>query len=159
MVVLVVQPEDHRRVAGHFHQYIVEGPQAVAAEGVGLVEHTLGVVQLAGGGGEEPVPEQGDLLLQGPLGVNHLVHPIGLGALEVHHAVLVGLIPPDQVVVPFGGVFGVEQLLEGGLVSLGLVFFQLLEGGAESGPPQQVGHESKSIVSHHAASQKRPRTE
>ena len=58
MIVLVVQPEDHGWVAGEFHQYVVECPQAVATEGVGLVDHTLGVVQLAVGGGEESVPNR-----------------------------------------------------------------------------------------------------
>ena len=58
--------------------------QPAAAEDVGLVDHRLGVIQLAVGGGEEAMPEQGNLLFQRPPGIDDAVHPVGLGALYEH---------------------------------------------------------------------------
>ena len=119
VVVLVVQPENHRRVAGKFRQQVAEAAQSVAAEGVGLVDDRFGVVQFAVGGGEQTVPEQGDFFLQGAGGVYHPVEPIGLGAFDEHEAVLVYVIAAELGVVPFRGGFGVEQPFYGGFVALG----------------------------------------
>ena len=141
VVVLVVQPENHGRVAGQLGQQIPERAQPVAPEGVGLVDHGLGMVELAVGRGEEAVPEEGYLLLQRTLRVNHAVKPVGLGTLDEHEAVLVDVVAPEQGIVPRRGVFGVQQAFDGGFVPGSHAIFQFFMGCAESGPPHQVSNE------------------
>ena len=113
----------------------------MAAEGVSLVDHGLGVVQLAIGSGEEAVPEEGDFFLQGPRGVDHAVEPVRLGALDEHDTVLVYVVAAEKGVVPLGGVFRMQEPLNRCLVALRKAFLQLLEGCPESGPPQKMGHQ------------------
>ena len=80
MVVLVVEPEDHRRVLGELDQQGMEAAQPVAPKHVDLLEDLLGLVELRVAGGEHAVPEEAQLLLQGPGGVDHSMDVVGLGA-------------------------------------------------------------------------------
>ena len=143
MVVLVVQPEDHRRVLGQLHQQGIEAPEPVEAEHFHLVEDSLGLVELGVTGGEDAVPEEGQLLLQGPMSLDHAVYPIRLGVWEERQVVLARMVPPDKVIVLQAGrrVLGMHQLLYCGLVAPGQIALKLLARRPEPGASQQMGHQ------------------
>ena len=73
VIVLVVEPDDHSRVAGEFEQQVVEPSHAELPEHSDLVRQRLAVDDLRVSGGEDSVPEQGDLLAQGIAGGDHAV--------------------------------------------------------------------------------------
>ena len=138
VVVLVVQPEDHRGVPGELDEQVPELAETVPAEHLYLVEDGLGLVELGVAGGEYAVPEQGQLLLQRAAGVDHPVDEVRLAAIDDEQAVLVDVVAADEVFVLERGrhVLGVEQLLDGGFVAHFGVAVQFVGGCAKAGAAQ-----------------------
>ena len=75
VILAVVQPVVHRRVPGQLLQEGAHVGEAQLPEHVDLPDTAGRVLALVPGGGEDVMPEQGDLLLQGALAVDHAVHP------------------------------------------------------------------------------------
>ena len=148
VVVLVVQPDDHGRIPGEFRQQVSEAAHAPVPEHADLVGEGLAVDDLGVSGGEDAVPEQGDLLPQRGGSAGHAVQPVLAGTQGAHHAGQLGVEPADEVVTHALLAAVVEEPLDGGLVALGGVGFQLLAGGAEAGAPHQVADEFDIAVCH-----------
>ena len=155
VVLVVVQPENHGRVLGQLDQQFPVVAHAVLAEHVYLLQHLVAVVHLGVAGGEDVVPEEGHLLLEGPGGVNHLPHVVGL-AVVGHSAGQLGAggVPEEEVLVVVGDVvlLGLQKLLHGGLVSPGGSLLQLGAGCSEAGAPHQVGHQRNVFSGSHSSS-------
>ncbi len=149
-VLIVVQPEDHGRVLGQLNEDGAEVAHAVLAEGFNLPVGLGVAVQLGVAGGEDMVPEEGHLLFQGPLGADHAVHPVALVAGHAGAAAEVGHVAVGQVILKGRLVFRVEQLLHRGCVALGSIGLHLVRVGAETGPAEQVSHETGLFSSCHA---------
>ena len=113
VVLAVVQPVNHSRVFGHFHQQFAEVAHALLAELDDHVHDVVVVVNLGDAGGEDAVPEESHLLFQGALRVNHVVEPFG-GAHAGQSAGPPGpgVIPHHFVAVQRGLVIGVEQFFQ-----------------------------------------------
>ena len=79
------------------------------------------------------VPEQGQLLLQRPPGVDHAVDPDGGPGDHGVRIVELEVVPVDHVVVDIGVPLRVEEVLYGDLVAPGGVVLELVPGGAEAG--------------------------
>ena len=144
VVVVVVEPEDHRWIAGQLQEEVLEAAETHPAEHLELVEDRPGVVGLRVGCREEAVPEQRHLLLEGAARRDHPVEPLRRRALRplVEGAVQ----PADDVLWYHLRVHGVEKLLDRGLVALRRVALQLVPRGAEPGPAHQVRHQRNVIV-------------
>ena len=149
VVPVVVQPVDHGRVLGQFHQQVVELAQAMLPEHLDLLGNLRGIVHLGVAGGEQLVPEEGHLLFQRPLGVHHPVHPFRLIGGRTQRPFQRGEEAVKQFVVNRRLVFGVEQLFNGGFVSLGGARLQFCVGSAETCPPHQVGHQGNFVFGRH----------
>ena len=48
---------------------------------------------------KHPVPEQRDLFLQGPPGIDHAVEPVRLTAIDEHQAIFVHVVASDEIFV------------------------------------------------------------
>ena len=93
------------------------------------------VVHLGDAGGEHLVPEEGHLLFQGPLGVDHEVEPFGgAHALDGPRLPGPGMVPEEIIPVHGGLAGGVQELFHGGVVAPGNPGLQLLPGGPRSLP-------------------------
>ena len=157
VVIVVVEPHDHRRVSRELHE---KGPQtahAVPAEHVYLVrEHpALGELRIACG--EHPVPEEGYLFLERPLAVQHTVQPVSGDPARSYHAGVVRVVTPQKVHGHLIGCLRVEQRLDGRLVAVGGVGLQLVPGGAEPSASHQVRHQ-RDILATHIHSYRRERS-
>ena len=143
MVLLVVEPEDHRRVSGHLEQQVAVTAKAALPEDIDLLQQLVVIVDLGIAGGEHMVPEQGGLLFEGPLGVDQVVHPI-----EVAHRRLSAgqqrrrLIAQQRIGIDRWLRLGVEQFLHRRLVALGRARLDFVAVCAKAGPPHQVRHQS-----------------
>ena len=85
VVLAVVQPVDHGRVARETEQQCAQIAQAVAAEQLDVADHGRRVLALGPAGREDVVPEERHLLFERPLRVDHAVEPATVpGALVVH---------------------------------------------------------------------------
>jgi hypothetical protein len=150
MAILVIQPENHRRVPRHLDQQRMEAPQPAATEHGDLAENLFRMIQLRIACSEYTVPEQGHFFLEQAPGIDHTVQPIGLAAVDQHQAILVHVVTPDQVFIIEGrwGMLGVKQLLHRGLVPLGDIAFQLITCRPKTGATQEMGHESHILLRH-----------
>ena len=148
MVLVVVQPEDHARVAGQVEEDCAEVRHAVASEHLVLRQKGRSVLALVVCAGEDVVPEEGHLLLQGALGVDHPVDPlraIPREGVEVHEG---SVIAAEYIVLDFGEPFGVEEVFNYVLVGALCLSFELFTGCAKSGATEQVSHEGDLFVRH-----------
>jgi hypothetical protein len=77
-----------------------------------------------------------------------------LAALDEHQAVLVNVIPSDQILILECGRsrLRVEEFFHRGLVPLVNAAFQFITRRSETGAAQEMGHESKVFSRHAAAS-------
>ena len=142
----VVQVVQHRRVSGQPQQQFLEVAHALLAEGVVLHGGGAGVVYLVVSGAEDGVPEEGHLLLELVLVVDHAVDDFGLARLD-SGLVEVGRVGAiHQVFFDAGIVGGVQQLVNDAVVALVRTGFDLVPAGAETGPPQQVGHQGDFLL-------------
>ena len=149
VVLVVVQPVDHRRALGQLHQQLPVVSHALLAKHGHHVGYLVVVVHLGDPRGEHLVPEEGHLLFQGPLGVHHVVEPFG-GAHALDGTGLPGPgVVPEEVVPVHGGLAGgFEELFHGGVVAPGHPGFQLLPGRSEARPAHEMGHQRDVFVSH-----------
>ena len=140
MVLLVVQPVDHRGVPGQLDQQVPEAPHAVGAKQLHLDGHVEGTADLVGPGREHVMPEEGHLLLKRPPGVAEAVHPVQ-GRLLVEVAELgPWVVPVEEGLVQRGLRLRVEELIDSLLVSLLGQRFDLLAVGAEPRPAHEMRH-------------------
>ncbi len=70
-----VKVVEHRRVLGHRDEEVAEVARRVPLERLDLDQHLAVVADLALGRREVPVPEEGHLLLERPVGVEHALGP------------------------------------------------------------------------------------
>ena len=142
MVLVVVQPVNHRRVGGEFHEQFLVVAHAPFAEHLNLGQHLVAVVQLGVAGGEHMVPEQSHLFFQGLVGADHVVEPVSLAHYRIAAGEqTAGVIAKQEfclAAVPVRG--GIYQFFHNRVVALGDKRFQLFPVGAESGTPHQVSH-------------------
>ena len=120
----------------------------MAAEGVDLVDQGAGLVQLGVAGGEQAVPEQGQLLFQLVTGRDHPVHPVCAGAVQFPHLGHFRVVPSDHVVGHHPGVAGIDQVFHHVFVTLLDQLLQLIAGGAEAGAAHQVSHQGNVGIAH-----------
>ena len=119
------------------------------AEGGNLAGHLRGIVHLGVGGGEQLVPEEGHLLFQGPLGVDHPVHPVGL-VNRRRPGPLVTREEPVQQFLVYGRLpLRMQKLLDHGFVAPGDALLQFLTGITKARASQQVGHQSNVFLVRH----------
>ena len=148
VVLVVVQPEDHARVAGEVEQDGAEVRHAVAAEHVVLRDEGRRVFALVVRAGEDVVPKERHLLLQGPLGVNHAVDPLRAVPRQGVEVDERPVIPSKKVILDFGEPLGVQEVLDYVLVwPLGLSF-EFVSRRAKTGATIQVSHEGDLLVRH-----------
>ena len=141
MVAVIVQPENHGRVAGQLHQQFAEAAHAVLAEHDNLLGQLRRVVHLGVAGGKKLVPEEGHLFFQRPLRVDHPVDPLGLVQGRAEGALVAGHEAVEQLGIHWLLLFGMEQFLHCGLVSFGGARHQFFIRCAETGTAHEVAHE------------------
>ena len=83
-VLAVVEIDEHRGVGEDADEQVAEVAGRVGAQHLVLAVHHAGVPHLAGAGGEVPVPEQGELLLEGAAGRQHAPAPPRREPLRLH---------------------------------------------------------------------------
>ena len=120
----------------------------MAAEGVDLVDQGAGLVQLGVAGGEQAVPEQGQLLFQLVPGGDHPVHPVCAGAVQLPHLGHFGVVPSDHVVGHHAWVAGIYEAFNHVFVTLLDQLLQLIAGCPEPGPTHQVSHQGNVGIAH-----------
>ena len=149
VVFAVVQPVNHGRILRQLQQEFLVVAHALFPEHGHHAGDFVVVVNLGDAGGKDLVPEEGHLLFQWPLGVDHEPEPFG-GAHAGQGAGFPGpgVVADQFVTVQCGLRFGVEQFFHRGLVAASGPLLQLLPGGAETGPAHQVGHQGDVLVSH-----------
>ena len=150
-VLVVVEPEDHGRVARQLVQYLVEVRQADAAECGDLVGRGEHVLVLGEPCGEYVVPEQGHLLLELAPAVQHPVEPLADADLEQ----LAEVVPLEDVDVDVGDALRLDEHVHNGVVAELCVLLELFLRGPESGPPHQVSEVGQSFISHRLTSGQR----
>ena len=141
VVVVVVQPHDHRGVPGELDEQRLEAAHAVAPEHPDLVAEHLAVGDLRVARREDAVPEQRHLLAQRVRGGRHLVYPVRAWAELTHHAGLLVVVAANEVVGHLAGLGRVQQLVNDGVVSPFGERLQLAPAGPESGAPREVGQQ------------------
>ena len=141
VVAVVVQPENHRRIARQFHQQVAETAHPAFAEHRDLLRKFRRVVHFGVAGGEKLVPKKRHLFLQRPLRVNHPVDPLGLVQRRPQSALVAGDEAVEQFDVHRFLPFGMEQFLDRGLVAAGGAGLQFGVGGAETGAAHQVAQQ------------------
>ena len=149
MVVVVVEPHDHRRVPRQLDQESPEVAEPVPAEHLDLVRQHLAVNDLRVARGEDAVPEERRLLSEGRPGGDHPVQPVVAAAPGPHHARLLVVEPTGHVVAHPACVRRIDQLLDRRVVPLRGVRLYLFTGRAESRPAHQVGYQP-SVLAHDA---------
>ena len=106
------------------------------------------MLALVVGAGEDVVPEEGHLLLQGPLGVDHAVDPlcaVPRKGVEVDQRTVVAT---EEIVLHFGEPFGVQEVFYYVFVWALSQSFEVVARGAETGATVQVSHEGDLFVRH-----------
>ena len=128
VVLVVVEPQQHRRVLGKLDEDGVEPAQSVLSEHVDLVQEAPSLVELRVPRGEEAVEEQSDSLFQWVLGSNHAIEPVARRRVHLAKLRVVDVIPPDGVLRQVVGIAGVQKFLDGLLVAHRRSSFQLVRG-------------------------------
>ena len=135
MIVFVVQPENHRWVARNLNQEVTKSAKPVPTKHLHLLQDSFGLVEFGIAGGENMVPEEGNLLFQRAASVNHAVQPVSLTAFDINQAVLVDMVAPDEVFIFQRGwsVLRMEQFFNCRLVAFGYVTLYFLTTSTKSG--------------------------
>ena len=76
MILVVVEPEDHRGIFRHGHQQVTVVTHALLAEQLDLLEQLIVIVDFRVSGRENMVPEQRHFLFQGTLGRDEVIHVV-----------------------------------------------------------------------------------
>ena len=129
----VVQIEHHGRVNGKGQQQFGETAHPQFPEHVQLLLYLAAVLALGVADAKDAVPEEGHLLLQRALSVDHAVGEISLVDFQGVHLFPVDEIALQDVHLQVRLLHRAEQFVHHGLVALGGVLFQFFVGGAETG--------------------------
>ena len=149
VVLVVVQPVDHGRIAREVEQERAEVREAVLAEHLDVADHRRGVLALGPAGGEDVVPEQRHLLFERALRVDHPPDPAPVPRRRVVDVgAQVRVVAGKDVLVQVRHPLGVDQLLDHLFVRPRRVRLKLVARCPESGPPQQMGHQGETIIGH-----------
>ena len=127
----------------------LKAAHAQLAEHVELELNLAAVLALGVAGAEDAMPEQGHLLLQRALGVDHPVGEIRLVNFQGVHFLPVDEVPLQDVHFQVRLGNRVEQFFDGGFIACGGALFQLGVRGAETGPTHQVRHLGNFLVGGH----------
>ena len=95
VILVVVEPVDHGRVARQLNQYGAEVGKAVGAKHLDVIDHARRVLALGPARRQDAMPEKRHLLLQRPISVQHPVDPAAVpnrGVILVRRDVRV--VPP-----------------------------------------------------------------
>ena len=150
MISVVVQPEDHGRRLCHLHQQVTESAQSVFTEDGNLAGHLRWIVHLGVAGGEQLMPEEGHLLFQRPLGVDHPEYPIGLINRRRPGPLITREVTVQQFFIYGRLQLWMQKLLDHGFVAFGDTLLQYFTGITETRASHQVGHQSNIfLVGHH----------
>ena len=149
MVLLVVEPVEHRGILGQTDEEVAVVPQAVLAEHGDLFLDLVGALDLVVARGEDLVPEEADLLLEGALGVDHAIEPVDRGVVDLRRALGVGVVPVQQVLIDLGLLVGVEEPLDGRVVPVVGPALDFVAACAEPGAPQEVCHQGDFLLRSH----------
>ena len=84
------------------------------------------------------MPEEGDLLLQRPPGVDHAVDPVRLPRAVCVGIVQLEVVTPEEGVVDFRKALGVQEIVNKLFVRNLYKLIQLVDGCAKSGSTHQV---------------------
>ena len=160
VVLVVVEPEQHRRVHRQFQQDRAEVGHANTPEHLKLAAVRPRMRRLGRRAGEDLVPEEAHLLLQRPLGIDHVEDPLPRrrcprrpnAAIVPQQNVLVVVgerllrqrpvkVRVDDVRIPPRKPLRVDEIVHDGLVALGHQRFQLVPRRAHPGPPHQMCHQ------------------
>ena len=153
VVLVVVQPEDHRRVLRDLQQQVAIVAHAVAAEQLDLLQQLVVVVDLRVAGGEHAVPEQRHLLFQRALRVHQIVHVVDVA----HRRLAAGqqrrrLMTQQRVGIDRRLRLRVQQFLDGRVVALGHARLEFVAAGSEARTPHQMGHQRDVVLVCHVHS-------
>ena len=149
VIAVVVQPVNHRRALRQLGQQVGKGSQPLPAEHGNLLGQLRRIVHFGVAGGEQLMPEQGHLFLQGPTGVDHPIDPLGLGGDRSQGTLEVGKVADQVILVDARLRPRIQQFLDGGGIAFGGPFLQFGPGRAKAGPPHQVRHQSNvGLVGH-----------
>ena len=101
VVEIVVQPENHGRIAGQPTQQLLEIAQAALPKQIDLVQHRFLMQHLGQTGGEHAVPEKRDFFLEGSrAGIAvHAVNRFGQRTFDVAAFLPVDVVPLNNVFV------------------------------------------------------------
>ena len=153
VVLVVVQPEDHRRVPRDRHQQIAIVAHAVVAEQFDLLQQLVVVVDLRVAGGEHVVPEQRHLLLQRALRVHQVVHVVDVAHRRLAAGQQRGRLVTQQHIGVHGRLRGIlDQFLDGRVVALGHARLELVPGCPEARATHQMGHQTDVVLVCHVQS-------
>jgi len=98
------------------------------------------VIHFGVAGGEQLMPEERHFLFQWSLGIDHTEHPIGLVDGRPQCPFVAGKDAVHQLVVDGRLVFGMQQLLNHGLIAFGNPGVQVATRLAKAGAAHQMGH-------------------
>ena len=141
MVLVVVQPENHGRISGYLQQQVSVVSQPLFSEQLYLGCQVVIVIHLGVAGGKYVMPEQGHLLLERALGVDHVVEPVGRAGRRAWAAGLGGGdVPVQQVLVCARRVVGGRnKLLDDTFVPFLGQPLKLVACGSKSGATHKMG--------------------
>ena len=125
MVLLVVKPDNHRRVLGKVNEQVVQLAQPQPAEHVDLVQQRARLIRLGVACGEHPVPEERDLLLHRRLRRHHAIEPVRGGGVAIPKFMHIGVIPLDDIVRHVLRIARMQKLFDCSLVAQRLVMVKL----------------------------------
>ena len=156
VVLVLVQPVEHRRVVGQVDQQVPVVAHPVIAEDLHLLQHLVRVLDLRVAGGEHVVPEEGHLLLERPLRGHHAPEPVELPGRQAQAALCPGVVAVEQIQVRVGLPLRVQQHLHQVLVAMLRQRLHLGRRRAEPGPAHQVGRQGYVLASRHPHTSSRP---
>ena len=114
VIAVVVQPVNHGRALRQLRQQIGKSGQPLPAEHGNLLGQLRRIVHFGVAGGEQLMPEQGHLFLQGPTGVDHPIDPLGLGGHRGQGTLEVGKVADQVILVDARLRPRIQQFLDGG---------------------------------------------
>ena len=136
-VLVVIQPEKHRRVAGKIVQDGRQVFHAVPAKHFDLVLRGQYVLVLHEARGEDVMPEEGHLLLELRLAVDHPIQPAG----DEDRRTLAVNVTLQHLVLDIPFRVRIQERLDRVFVTAAGVTFELLAGRPESSAAVQVAEQ------------------
>ena len=138
VIVVIVQPHNHSRIARELQKQRLEVAHSVAAEHPNLVVDDLALRDFGIARSEYGVPEERHLFLQRRFRGNHLVEPVRARVLPPHHPGLFVMVAPNEVVGHSALFGGVQQFRHDRVVALRLKRIEFVARCAKAGAPHQM---------------------